>query len=122
MTHITSAVIYTIAALVVVTLLDTIGAIASRVFKFRYTSLAVFSFAVYVLIGYLIAGISLALLAALVVGFYDGTVGWILCKRCKANFGVSDEVIEKMTSTSNLTVMLFIAPLFTFIGHLIAVW
>lgn len=123
MIQITAALPYIIGALVAITILDTLGAVASRIFKFNYTSLAILSCTVYGLIGYLISpvsGLSMALLASLIVAFYDGTIGWTLSKKCKPNFGVSEELIQKISATSNLTVMLFIAPLFTFIGHLIA--
>ncbi len=119
-----NALPYTFGALAAISILDSLGAIASRLLNFRFTSLTILSLTIYVLIGYFISpvsGLSIALLAGLVVGFYDGIVGWNLCKLCKANFGVEEELVEKISYTSNLTVMLFVAPLFTFIGHLIAV-
>lgn len=125
MTQITAALQYTFAALVAITILDTLGAVASRLLNFRLPSLAILSCAIYILLGYFISpnsGLSIALLAGLIVGFYDATVGWKLSKLCKANFGVSEEFIQKISASSNLKVMLFVAPLFTFIGHLIAKW
>ena len=123
MIQIIHALPYIFAALAAITILDALGAVASRVLNFKFTSLTVLSFAIYTLIGYFISpkcGLSIALLSSLIVGFYDGIVGWNLCKICKANFGVSDEIIQKISHTSNLTVMLFVAPFFAFMGHLIA--
>lgn len=122
MTHLLEAIPFTIGAIVVIALLNTIGAITSRRFNYKYAWLSVLSFSVYSFIGYSMGprlGISIAILCSLVVGFFDATAGWKISKLLKANFGIPDEFLEKLTVQTNLTVMLFVAPFFSFSGYLL---
>lgn len=112
---------FIIAALLSVTLIDTLGAIASRKFDFNYGYLALISFAIYMLIGYYIAGVAglnMVLLASFLVGFYDATVGFKLSRMCKANFVFPKEQLEKMTYSYTLRMMMLICPTFSFIGYI----
>lgn len=122
MIQLTQAIPYTIVVLVAITVLDALGAIASRVYNIKYASLAILSIAIYTHIGYYISakcGLSVALLVSLIAGFYDATVGWKISKGLKANYGLPEEDLERLTNTTNLTVMLFVAPFFAIIGHLL---
>jgi len=75
--------------LIFITLIDTLGAVASRKFNFKYTYLGLLSFAIYIGIGYLLSSwyfesiIVLAICALL--GLYDSTIGLKLSIRFKAN-------------------------------------
>lgn len=107
-------------AILAVTFIDTIGAFASRRLQFNYTYLSVLSLAVYALLGYFGAGVTsnkMVLLASVIVGAYDATVGFKLSKICKANFGIFET--EKVTYGYVLVAMIIIAPLFSGIGYAI---
>ncbi len=85
--HIT---IYFLAGLICITLIDTVGAVASRKLNFKYTYLSIVSFIVYIGIGYLISkqyGLTFALIVNAILGLYDSTVGLSLSIRAKANTG-----------------------------------
>lgn len=121
MEHFVPAIPYTLFAILLLTLLCTVGAIASRVLQFNFVYLSILSYLVYALLGYYIsskANLSTALLASLVVGFYDATVCWQLCIKLRANMGLETEQIKNLTTTKTLTIMLFMAPFFAFIGYL----
>lgn len=112
---------YILYAVLAVTLLCTIGAIASRKMQFNFVYLSILSYLVYIFLGYFVArkaNLSTALLASLIVGFYDATVGWNLCKKLNANMGLESEQIKNLSTSKTLTIMLFMAPFFAFIGHL----
>jgi hypothetical protein len=109
-------------AILAVTLIDTVGAFASRRLQFNYTYLSVLTLTVYWMIGYYGAGIAsnkMVLLASVVVGAYDATVGFKLSKICKANFGIFEKETEKVTYGYVLVAMIIIAPLFSGIGYAI---
>lgn len=112
---------FLLLALTAVTLIASLGAIASRVFNFNYGYLSILSFLVYVAIGYFVspaAGLNIAILVSLAVGFYDATIGVKISFACKANFGRLQDEVEKVTPSFMLTTMLFISPLLAFIGYL----
>jgi lipopolysaccharide export LptBFGC system permease protein LptF len=109
-----------LGALLCVTFIDTVGAVASRKLKFNYGYLTVFSLTIYTLIGYGIAGmagLNMMLLASLTVGLYDATVGWKLSQWCRANTNLPKELEEKLTTNYSLMVMALIAPVFAYIGY-----
>jgi hypothetical protein len=121
MLQLTHAIPFTLAALLGVTILTVAGSISSRIFKFSYVYWSILSFAIYTLLGYLIgssSNLSTAFLASLVVGFYDATACWKLSLLLKANFNLSEEEMKNLTVKNSLTVMLFVAPFFAFIGYL----
>ncbi len=114
------AIPYILVSLVAVTLLCTVGAIASRKFQFNFVYLSLFSYVIYIFIGYFVsskANLSTAFLASLIVGFYDATVAWKLCIKLNANMGLESEQIKNLTTNKALIIMLFMAPFFTFIGY-----
>ena len=115
------AIPYILFSLVAVTLLCTVGAITSRKFQFNFAYLSLFSYVIYILIGYFVslkANLSTAFLASLIVGFYDATVAWKLCIKLNANMGLESEQIKNLTTSKALIIMLFMAPFFTFIGYM----
>jgi hypothetical protein len=109
-------------ALLAVTLVATVGAIASRRLQFNYGYLTVVSLAVYALLGYhaaAIAGIKMVLLAGFIVGTYDATGGFKLSKVCKAHLRIYGEEGKKITYEQALITMAVIAPLFSFVGYIL---
>lgn len=83
---------------IAVTVLDGLGAIASRKLDFSYGRLALISFFIYGVIGFVgagmidtMAGITLAGLVAL----YDAVVGFRICMALEANWGEMEEMIEE---------------------------
>ena len=83
---------------IAVTILDGLGAIASRRFDFSYGRLALFSFFIYGVIGYIgagmidtMAGITLTGLVAL----YDAVIGFQICMALDANWGELEEMVEE---------------------------
>ena len=118
-----TVLVYTLIGVFCILFIDVAGAIASRKLNFEYGYLSFISFTIYVLIGYFVTlagNLTLALLAALFVGFIDATLGWKLSTLCNAKTALNKEDLSKMTSAMNLKVMLFIAPVFAFIGYLFA--
>jgi hypothetical protein len=111
-----------LVGLIAVTLIDTLGAYASRVLNFKYGYLALLSFIVYASIGSFVSkhySFNMAIAINLAIGFYDATIGWNLSRRLGANTGLNEEQQKKMTASANLTVMLVISLLFTYIGYLL---
>lgn len=110
-----------IYSIIFLTVLCTIGSIASRKLKFNFAYLSLFSFGVYILIGYYVTlktNLSIAILSGLIVGFYDATVARKLCIKLGANMGLETEQIRSLTTSKALIIMLFMAPFFTFIGYI----
>ena len=113
---------YIFGGIIVVTIIDTLGSIASRRLNFNYGYLAPISLMLYLFIGNQVsglAGLKMALIASMIVGFYDATMGWKFAKLLKANTGISEEDEKKITVSMNLTAMLFISLAFAFIGHVL---
>jgi|GEM_PF-2649681 len=81
--------IYFLIGLTCITLIATLGAVASRKFNFKYTYLGMLSFAIYIVIGYLLSGCHFELITVLamcaLLGLYDSTIGLKLSIRFKAN-------------------------------------
>lgn len=116
-------VIYTVCGLTAVTFIDTVGAIASRKFQFKYVYLAPLSLTIYLVLGYLVAkhyGLYFGLVSSAIVGIYDGTVGWNLSQRLEANHGLSPEEIDKITLPSRIISMMGIATTLGSIGSFLS--
>ena len=123
MTNLIHLIPYFIASILLVTLADTLGAIVSRKFNINYGYLSLFSFAIYLSIGYFVSkesGLYAALLVGIIVGFYDATAGWKISRVLQAHTGLTEEEAGRITYSTNLKIMLVVAPLFIFIGYLIA--
>lgn len=112
-----------LCGLLVVTLIATLGAIASRKFNFQYTWLSLASAVLYTWFGYLVAhefDLLMALIVNNVIGFYDATVGLKLCIVCKANFRMVDEEVELPSTQFSVATMMFVSTALTFLGYLFA--
>ena len=108
-------VTYTLLGFLLVKLIAIVGAFASGKLGFNYAWLSIFSFAVYIMIGYLISsGASwiFALAGTCIIGIYDATVGWNLCLRFKARTGMSAEEQAALTDSKRISMMLVVAPVY----------
>src|SRR5579885_1208685 len=96
---------------VLITLLDSVGAIASNRMNFRYIKLIALSLAIYVFTGYILGKVAdfpvMALYMGL-LGFFDGTIGLKLSIRFKANMGLSEEQGKKIQSANTAVMMILI--------------
>ena len=111
-----------LSGLLVVTLIDTVGALASRKLNFNYAWLSVFSFLVYTSLGYIVSvhgGLLMALLINNAIGLYDATVGLRLAVALKANYILREEDKKYLSAQTTVASMLIIATVFAFIGYFI---
>jgi hypothetical protein len=111
-----------LAGLVAVTLIGTIGAIASRRLNFNYMWLSIASCIVYTYVGYRVAANYGPLMAVIInnlVGFYDATVGLKLAMGLKANYELSEEEKKYLTPPYTISSMLFIATALALLGYYI---
>jgi len=115
--------LYIITGIILITLLNTTGAIASRKLKFNYGLLSPISFAIYTFVGYLISKdkpIDVALTCNILIGLFDAVAGWNLLMKLKANTGRNEEQLIEMTEGQRIILMSVIAGFFGIIGYMIA--
>ncbi|MBK8520505.1 MAG: hypothetical protein WAT20_06420 [Ferruginibacter sp.] len=119
MTNLAHTSLITLAGIAAVTLIDTLGAIASRKLNFNYGWLIILSLLVYTFTAYFISAksdLSLAFLANCIIGLYDATVGWKLSLALNAKTGMTAEEIEDANLTFRLIAMLIISFGFGYLG------
>ncbi|RQO69109.1 hypothetical protein DBR40_19240 [Pedobacter sp. KBW01] len=110
---------YFLTGLFCITLIDTLGAVASRKFNFKYTYLSVLSFSVYIGIGYLLSShfeLIIILATNAFLGLYDSTIGLKLSTRLKAN---SENIDLIEGSTKMVISVITLAVFLGFIGYCI---
>ena len=98
-----------------VTLLDSLGAIASRNFDFKYSNLATVSTLLYLLIAFLIAkktDIKTGVIFSGLLGLFDATIGWKISMILKANIG-------NLKTEINFVVWIIMAMLMTVFASII---
>jgi hypothetical protein len=118
----TDALPYIIKGVILVTLIDTLGSVASRKLDFNYTYLALLSLLTYSSMGYYASvshGLKTALIASFVIGFYDAIVGVWLSQVLKANSGLNAEEEKNSFHPFMVLFLTGVAILFGFIGHLL---
>ncbi len=116
-------VLYLLAGILLITLLNTTGAVASRKLKFNYGLLSPLSFAIYTFIGFLISRdkpMDVALLCNILMGLFEATAGWYLLMKLNANTGGTEEQLVAMTEGQRTLLMTVIAGVFGMIGYMIA--
>jgi hypothetical protein len=116
-------ILYIIAGIILITLLNTTGAVASRKLKFNYGLLSPISFAIYTFIGFLISKdkpMDVALLCNVLIGMFEATAGYYLLMKLKANTGGTEEQLVVLTEGQRTIVMIVIAGVFGMIGYMIA--
>ena len=115
--------LYTLLGILLVTITDALGSVASRKFDFNYGYLTPLSLGIYMLVGYLVSkeyGLTYAIISACIVGVFDATAGWQLSVALKANTGLDDEQLQKISLGYRIFGMIGIAAVFGFVGHFVA--
>ena len=123
MTTLTHTLLVTLIGIASVTLIDSIGSIASRRLQFNYGWLTILSLSVYTCTGYFIgeeSNLNLVFAANCIIGFYDATIGWKLSIILRANTGMTDEEKAVLNLKARLFIMFIIAFLFGYIGFLLS--
>jgi len=92
-----------LAGILAVTLLDSLGAMASRQLSFNYSLLSVVSFIVYIGFAFLLtkqADKKTTIILTGLLGLFDSTIGWNLSELLGANTGENNiEITTKETTT-----------------------
>lgn len=112
--------IYFFSGLVAVTLIDTAGAVASRKLNFDYSYFCVLSFAVYIALAYFVSkqfGLKAALISNAIVGLYEGTVGFWLSIKLRANNGLSEEDANTFPGRGAAVVMMVLSLVLGLAGY-----
>lgn len=112
--------IFFVIGFVCITIIDTIGAIASRKLNFKYVYLSIFSFATYIMVSYQVSkeyGLMTALFANGILGLYDGTIGFWFSIVLKAHHGQSIEQLSEMLGVKSAITMILLAGIFPVIGY-----
>lgn len=121
MQHLYYSLVMLLIGLGLVSLIDIIGSIISRKFNLNYSYFAVLSFIAYVTIAYLVAEETnkalLTLAVSMLIGFYDGTIGWLIAKKLKANYKYSKEIAEKITMAHTVLAANLFSILCGFVGY-----
>jgi len=119
----TNALIYLIAGLGAITLIDVLGSIASRKLNFKYIYLIILSSAAYIVIGYLVSkeyGLPMGLVVNGLIGFYDGTIGAKLSIILKAKTYLNEEKTKQLSKGKAAPFMILVGFFFALIGFLIS--
>lgn len=124
MGNLDTSLIFILTGIVAVTILDCIGSILSRRLNFSYGYFTILSIIVYTYIACLMSEKANSWLATMLVvvliGFYDGTIGWIISNTLKANYGKAKEIAEKMTFAHTIPVAIIFAIVCGWIGFNLA--
>lgn len=99
-----------------VTLLDTVGSLASRQLNFDYSALGWVSFAIYGTTAFIATrkyGLATGVLFAAILGFFDASAGWAISTLLKAN---TAELAIEITPLTWFALALFNTGLAAFIG------
>lgn len=109
-----SLLLYFLSGIAIITIIDSVGAILSRVLNFKYVYLIVVSVALYIFMGYLVAknfNLSIALAINAVLGLYDGSAGLWLCLKLKANIDNREETANMLNVKTAVTMMVIAVTL-----------
>jgi len=120
--HIKSALVLLISGLLFITMLDVLGARASRKLHFKYGSLVLFSLAIYIGLGFYASkqcSLTIALIINNIVGIYDGTIGFRLSILLKANSDIIKEKGKELLTDKAAALMMVFATICTLFGFLL---
>lgn len=116
----TVALEYFVPGMLAILLVDTLGAITSRKYQFRYEYLGIISTIIYVGMGFLVsrqAGLATAAAVNCALGFFDSTIGLYLAIRLKANTSVGPERFARSLHPNTALIMILFAFLLGVAGH-----
>jgi hypothetical protein len=114
------SVISILMGLIFVTLIATLGAKASRKHKFNYSLLTPVSIIIYILTAYfssLYTTLFISLISTFIVTIYDAIIGWKLCKKNKANFGLLMKETDEVSLLSRIAGAIVMSLLFGYFGY-----
>ena len=97
---ISTVIIIIFIGLVVITMFDVFGAVLSRKLEFQYVWLSFGSFFLYGLITFYLrvfGNITIAVIGSFLIGAFDGSIGVLIAKKCKANVLKEDLAALKIT-------------------------
>src|SRR3954447_16931510 len=115
--------LYTATGILLITLLNTTGAIASRKLRFNYGFLSPISFCIYTFVGYMISKdkpMDVALACNVLIGLFEAVAGYNLMMRLKANIGGTEEQLVVLTEGQRMALTTVIAGTFGVIGYMFA--
>lgn len=121
MPEIKHSIIYLLAGIGLVTLIDVIGSIVSRRLKFNYGYFTILSIIAYTWVSYSVsknAGSLFTSSTIFLVGIYDVTVGWMICQKLRAYYPIPEEIKNKLTFQYRMLAMI---P-FIIVCGLIGIW
>lgn len=116
----TPALLSLLCSIGAITLIATLGAIASRKFNFKYVYLILPSSAVYIGLAIISSdhyNLYTTLLINALVGFYDGTIGFKLSIYLKANTGLDEEKSIQYQNSKQAFMMICVAVMLGLIGY-----
>ena len=119
----TNGFVYLISGLVIITVVDTLGSIASRRLNFKYIYLIPLSLVIYIGLGYWVCrdyGLYTGCLVNGLLGLFDGTVGAWLSIALKANTGLSEEKKTQLSKGKAAGFMMIFAVIMALLGYLIS--
>ena len=93
----TNLIKYLIIGIFSITLVDTLGAVASRKMNFKYIYLSFISIAIFILVAFFVSKeyiLTNVLLTNAILGLYDCTIGLWLSIVLRANNGLTAEQIK----------------------------
>lgn len=112
--------LYLLFGTIGVTLIDTVGAILSRRLQFKYRYFSILSFIVYITVGLLVSK-QFNLIAAIsiggLLGLYDGTIGFWLSIKLKANNDLNMEQADKLLGVKTTISMTATGIVLSLIGY-----
>ncbi|HKO81550.1 MAG TPA: hypothetical protein VJU78_14195 [Chitinophagaceae bacterium] len=121
MQHLYYSLIMLFTGLGLISFVDIVGPIISRKLNFNYGYFTILSFIAYVAIAYLIAKETnralLTWVVSILIGFYDGTVGWLIAQKLKAKYKYSKNAAEKITIAHTVLAATLFSTLCGFIGY-----
>lgn len=114
---------YILTGILSIALLDSFGAVLSRKLNFNYGLLSPVSFAIYTLVGYLVAkhnSLDIVLACNILIGMFDAIIGWNFSMKLKANTGKEQGQLIEITDSQRIMVMAVIGSVFGLIGYMMA--
>ncbi|HMW65385.1 MAG TPA: hypothetical protein PKC82_00550 [Chitinophagaceae bacterium] len=115
----TNLIKYLIIGIFSITLVDTLGAVASRKMNFKYIYLSFISIAIYILVAFFVSKEYIlinVLLTNAILGLYDCTIGLWLSIVLRANNGLTAEQIKELFTLKSSIAFIVISVFFGLIG------
>ena len=115
----TNLIKYLIIGIFSITLVDTLGAVASIKMNFKYIYLSFISIAIYILVAFFVSKeyiLTNVLLTNAILGLYDCTIGLWLSIVLRANNGLTAEQIKELFTLKSSIAFIVISVFFGLIG------